>query len=110
IQACVFHHLWEDGRSEVMAAHSQPGVGAEMLSQLAARLLKEVWATRRPLVKNGLADFLHDDLLVSTGVINNYLGVPLFDSRGEVFGVASLFSDDSGPFDENDLWWMEMAA
>lgn len=110
IQACVFHHCWEDGRSEIMAAHSRPGVGAEMLSPLAARLLKEVWRTRRSLVKNDLSSDLHDDPLVCSGAINNYLGVPLFDSRGEVFGVGSLFSDYSGPFDENDLWWMETAA
>lgn len=110
IQACVFHRLREDGSPEMIASHSQPGIEMEALAPLALLLLKEVASGRCPLLKNDLSHELGDEPLVRAGVINNYLGVPLFDSRGEVLAVGSLFSGDSRPFNENDQWWLETAA
>jgi CheY-like chemotaxis protein len=109
-QACAFYHLADDGRTEAIAVHTQRGIESDMLSQLVSLLLGDVEASRHSLIKNDLEQELPDDPLVAAGIINNYLSVPLFDSKGTAFGVAAVLSGASRPFDESDLWWLEMAA
>ena len=110
VKGCVFHWLREGARAEAIALQGQTGVDAELLSQLASRLYTYVESGRQPFLNNDLSQLITDDPLVNAGIIKNYLGVPMFNSKGNIFGVASLFSGASRKLDESDLSWMETAV
>jgi CheY-like chemotaxis protein len=110
VQACIFHHLERGTVPETIAVSSRPGLDPDALSALALSLLAEVEDARGVVLDDDLAQRFPEDPLVSAGTIGSYLGVPLFDSKGAVTGVASLLAPTGRILDGRDQWWIETAA
>jgi CheY-like chemotaxis protein len=110
VRACVFHRLAPAKEPEVVAVHTKPGEDAQELSGLASRLVKQVIETGRFHMNNDLQGWYPRDPVVVKGVINGYLGVPLFNAKGTLRGVAAILAGADRELEDQDLWWMETAA
>jgi CheY-like chemotaxis protein len=110
VLACVFHRIAAAKEPEVVAAHTKPGEDPQELSGLASRLVKQVIETGRFHMNNDLQGWYPRDPVVAKGVINSYLGVPLFNAKGSLRGVAAILAGADRELEDQDLWWMETAA
>lgn len=117
LDASIAIFLRESGKGfEMVALHQRDRQGApaslersrleEIATRFAARVVAERGAVRgsEPMVNGSSESSPPEDLIAG------YLGVPIFGLTGEVIGVAAVFDERAREFNEEDEWWLRVAA
>lgn len=108
-RACAFHRVAGDEMPERLALHSSAEMDETKLKLVADHLATEVVSSRDALAVTDLAERYAGESWFDCEDLQKYLGIPLFDRKEELIGVASLFGA-AREFGEEDEWWLRSAA
>lgn len=110
VRACILQQFTE-AEPKTIALHHQSDLNPHQIEQITVSLAADVRRGRRAITINDLTLQTKGDSQVSnSGNIKAYLGVPLFDSHGEVFAAIAVLAGESRQFNEDDEWWLRTVA
>src|ERR1043165_5933072 len=108
--ACVLHQISEDKKPEIMALHKAEQIDEAKLKIAATRLAVDVSARRDAIALTNLSAHQAGENWLRGARLDSYLGVPLFDARKQLIGVAGVFGCANREFNEEDEWWLRAAS
>jgi len=108
--ACVLHQFSTDQKPEVLALHKAEQIDEVKLKLAATRLAVDVSTRREAVALTNLSAHYDGGSWLEGAGIYSYLGVPLFDARKQLIGVAGVFGCANREFNEEDEWWLSAAS
>lgn len=109
VRACMLHRLGE-AEMELIAQHQQEVLQDDHLEQFAACVAADVAAARKTVNISNLSARYPNELVLNTGGVTTYLGLPLFNPQSAVIGVAAVMGNVTRRFDQEDEWWLRTAT
>jgi CheY-like chemotaxis protein len=110
VAVCAIHQFTGEKKLEVLAFHKSDELDEAKIKLAATHLATEVASLRDVVALTNLsARHAAGNWLNGTG-LQNYLGIPLFNPKKEVIGVAGLFSSATREFSQEDEWWLRTAS
>jgi CheY-like chemotaxis protein len=108
--ACVIQSTGIEKDAEPCLVHCQNGVKAVNVSQVAAALKVRVVRAAAAVIVGNLHELFPTQFWLQECGVYSYLGVPVFDAEGSIIAVAAVFGGRNRSFNDEDTWWLGVAA
>lgn len=110
VRACIFQRYNSEKKLETIALHKHDDLTSHELEKIATRVVIDADVAQGTVAINNLAMRYPGESWLDKVGVNSYLGLPLYATKNEVIGVASVIGSAARQFNEEDEWWLKTAA
>lgn len=109
-RACIFQRLGGERKLETIALHKHDDITSYDLERVATHVVTDTDVASGTVAINNLTMRYPGEHWLTKAGINSYLGLPLYAAKNEVIGVVSVIGNAARDFNEEDEWWLKIAA